>query len=71
MYYVQCLKKAKGEGNRLVVIRGLAVLGWKDAFTWTAGWAQAVESPQVTVDPTAASEPSLEPPAKRPTRVKA
>jgi hypothetical protein len=29
----------------------------------TAAWAQAVEPPQVTVDPTAASEPSIEPPA--------
>jgi hypothetical protein len=44
-----------------VVIRGLAVLGWMVAFTWTAAWGQNVESPpQVMVDPTAANEPSAD-----------
>ena len=45
-----------------MVIRVLAVLGWMVA-SGTAAWAQTGESPQVTVDPTAASEPSIEPPA--------
>ena len=44
-----------------MVIRGLAVLGWMVAFTWTADWGQNVESPpQVRVDPTAANEPSTD-----------
>ena len=45
-----------------MVIRVLAVLGWMVA-SGTAAWAQTGESPQVTVDPTAVSEPSIEPPA--------